>query len=359
MMNYGAKFNAQSVCTYKDLKSSPPKLEQSYVDHPNIKYIFNDKHPECNACVPTIDDLLTIHPYANTFGRFNEIEYSANIKFKNVIIDKTNGGVLEKERFYFKDSFKLFYNKYQVSTIYFDGSNQMDGNIFTRFDYIPGSKTIELVTTKLKVLKTKFNYFDVTYSLTGAIEIEFPELKSAMKNRPQPTSFNRRRTFIYWNIALTVDNEFYIFRVAFRQLKNTNNYECNIECEDAISGCNFIICFDLLSKYYKYQYLHQNGTIRPLMDELNVNAMRLTSIQRKIIHTIRLIPCPDQKLPEIPCFDVEDEVKKFIKFLSLKTVRQHIDNLDLPINMYASIIYNDGQNYISDDVEEFENNDMF
>lgn len=355
-MSCGAKvfFMDEKPCeVYK--KSSPPELEVSDVNHPNIRYIYNDKHPECHTLVPTVDDLLDKVPTARRFAPFNEVEYSANIKFKNVKFIKSKY-VYEKERFYINDTIKLFQNQHYASTVYFDNSIEVDGDIYIRFDYIPEFNGTDVVTSKLKVAKSKFNYYGVTYSLTAAIEIEFPELNSAMKTLPKPSSYSRRRQFIYWTVTLMVDSLIYKFRVAFRQLKNDDNYECNIECEDPISGSDFIECFDLLSKYYKRQYILQDKVISPVVS-MDCKLIKLTARQITIAETIRLVD--DNYQNSIPNdLQPNEDMVNLLKFMSLKAVNRYMDT-GLPVEDYASIAAEYNPNVVPDDLDETSTDDMF
>lgn len=350
-MSFEATFNItpfllSSIGSIKTLP--PPEIEVSDVKHPNISYVYNAKHSECNGSVPSIVDILQ-GPALN-FGPLNEIEYSANIKFKNVIVHSEVEHVLSRVRYYFKNTIRLYYDNSKLSTAYFDGCREFDGNIFTRVDYFNDTDSIpEISTSKLKLARTKFNYRDVTYSLTGSIEIEFPELARAMIG--QPTHFSCRREFIYWIIQLTVrDEQTFMFRIAFRR-KDTKNgkYECNIECEDAICGSDFITCFDLLSKYYKRQYITQNGHIWPLILDPELPILCLNQEQREILKTIKHIPYPHDSEQIL-----DPNITNFIKFLSSK----ESIHPDVSMESFANIKSDESMNFI-ESYDEADLDDIF
>nr|WAQ80151.1 GrBNV_gp43-like protein [Oryctes rhinoceros nudivirus] len=314
----------------------PPKLELSEINHPNIKYIYNDKHSECYNSVPSIKSLVDMNSYVKKFAPCNEIEYSANIKFKNMTLDPQHA--VRTTRYYFADTIKLYYNDDYISTKYFANADEVDGCIFTRFDYSQDGMP-NMVTTKLKLIKRKFNYCGVTYSLTGSIEIEFPELLAALKARPQPNMYTRLRVFTHWYVSLVAgDGQRYVFRVAFRQINGSNgNYECNIECEDKISGPTFILCFDLLSKYYKRQYFQNGQCIQPII-AMNYDTLKLTKEQKHIIPTIRLEP----KHHAIDDVEIGNDFQMLLKFMGLQSVTRLLGPIEgLPICTYATEIDED------------------
>ncbi|ATY70211.1 GrBNV gp43-like protein [Tomelloso virus] len=346
-------FQAQPAAIYKYLQSQPPLLEPSEVNHPSIKYIFNEKHANCNNTVPNIAELISKSTCAQKFGRFNEIEYSANIKFKNVIIP-ASVGTKSKIRYYINDFVDLYYNDEQVSTEYFENSTLEVGTLCTRLDYLVSDGSLDLITSKLKLVRSKFNYDGVTYSLTGSIEIDFPEMKEKLLGQPTPIKYSKKRQFIYWNLSLILDEDEYIFRIAFRNL-HRDNVECNIECEDLINGGNFILCFDLLSKYYKRQYIAQNSYIYPLAD-LDPLSMKLTPEQREILKTFKLVDNPDQhdEYEQI----VPDNVVNFVKFTSLQSLYTNMNtDLLLPLEKYSTL--DTDENFNSSVLDDVSNDDMF
>lgn len=332
------------------LKSSPPVLEMSD-DYPGVEYEFKKKQAECHGSVPSIEDLLGDHPRAKKFKPFNEVEYSANIIFDDLKINKTII-CAEMDRYYINDEVALFLDETRASTNYFENSSPFNVSISTRFDYPATRVGIAVVTSKLKAAKMKFNYCGVTYSLTAAIEVEFPELFWAMIDAPKPTSYTRKRHFVFWSVALMVDSTKYEFKVAFRS-KGTK-YECNIECEDTISGSNFIECFDFLSKYYKQQYILYDKTITPAVN-MDYSQLKLTDRQLKIANSM---VCADAHQEPI-CYSKPCKyMTNLVKFLSLSTVGCHMI-VDLPIEPYSSFETAASPNTISEDLMETSPDDMF
>lgn len=356
-MTCNVNFKTQPAHIYPNTESSPPDIELSQVNHPNIKYDYNQKHTKCNMYVPTIEHLLITNPYARKFGVFNEIEYSANMKFKNIARFSKCDGVMEKMRYYFKDTIKLFHNDDYISTTYIDGSREFYCDLVTRVDYFIKSNSPDVITSKLKVVKNKFNYCDVTYSLTGSIEIDFPELKNALSKMSPPTTYTRCRRVIYWNLLLTIDDKDYTFRIAFRQSNFNNNYECNIECEDLISGSDFINCFDLLSKYYKRMYIVQNGYISPLILDPRYEILLLSSKQQTILKSLRLISHSTPTSGGNIC----DEIKTFLKSLSWMYTEQFFSDISVNSNLttHSFMVKNPEINFIDEDSDELNNDDMF
>lgn len=355
MPELGAKCKKQPAIVYKNLNSEPSELEQSEINHnqPNIKFAYNSELATCNKSVPTIQQCLT--PISKIVGVLNEIEYSSNVVFKKLNIITTPDVVSEKLRYYFHIEDRLFCDNNQISTEYFENSTETGGDVFVRLDYNSDGK-IELATIKLKAIKTKFNYDYVSYSLTGSVEIEFPELKAVMETKPQPTKFSRKRQFIYWYVSLIVDNQRYVFRIAFRcKTNDKNKYECNIECEGEITGDDYILCFDLLSKYYIRQYILQNGTIQPIFP-MDYNNIKLTVKQRKIIITLQILPNSSTSIKSDD-IKISDEVTNFVKYLGLTTINKYLDDIDIPISRYASITHNSVET--SCDLIQAELDDMF
>lgn len=310
-----------------------PHLEMSEVNHPNIRYVYDSTKPECTTYIPSLQDLLIRRPCSKKFMPFNEVEYSANIKFRNLKIDKSSNYVYEMERFYINDTIPLFCDASRVSTEHFENCTPFNAEINTRLDYEEGLLT--LVTSKLKVLKTNFNYCKVTYALTAAIEIEFPELKYALINLPQPSKlkYTKRKKFIFWRVSLMVDSIIYKFNIAFMQ--SSKGYDCNIECEDPISGSIFIECFDFLSKYYKRQYIIQDKTIFPIVEDMDYNKIKLTPGQIEIANTLRLIDAFEEHigLELQPSTGIVD----LVKFLSLQTI--NTGNIDYDLQILNKLKY--------------------
>lgn len=334
-----------------------PKILPDTVPHQNIKRLVNAKHIECNNCVPSIDDLLNVYPQATIWGVLNEIEYSANINFKHAkIANECNfkNGIINKERYYFNKKINLYYDSSKISTQYFENCLQTVGDVFTRIDYCVDRPSV--ASTKIKVVKSWFAFDKCSYKLTGSIEVDFPELQTI--NRLE--CFSRKRYFTYWGIQLTCNGVDYLFRVAFRRENvDRDDYECNIECEDLISGSNFIKCFDLLYKYYKHQYNLQDGFITPIIDGQQpatdcCNIEDLTDEQKRILATIRHVPWTETDVN--PTYTPEVQVVDFIKYLGLETVLSYMSPsqraaTDLRCNVnfnHITFDKNKNQNVISD-----------
>lgn len=341
----------------KYLPAPPPELIPLDFEHENFTTKYSEKHEECLNSVPTIEDLLSTSELARKCGILNEIEYSANILFKKIRLQNKGPNIENRIRYYLNDTDAIYFTDSDVSSKFINGGNRDFVEICTRIDYFnEEDNTPEIVTTKLKVLKCKFNYQNTTYTLTGAIEIEFPELADAMKNLAQPENFTRRRQFTYWIINLKVSGSNYQFRVAFRKEDRSEDYLCNIECEDAICGADFIKCFDLLSKYYKHQYILQDGLITPMIldpKQHDAGIPCLTDEQKEIYKTMSVSRHTHEDMEIIP-----KDVAKFIKFKSLQTVNNFIDGIDLDLKTFSTFTVE--MDYTADDqCSEVSNEDLF
>jgi hypothetical protein len=157
------------------------------------------------------------------------------------------------------------------------------------------------VTAKIRIVRKKFNYKNQTFVLTGAIEV--PVNLILPKNQGRPTRYFQIRDFTYWFVTLMVNGAPHTFRIAFRrdvilddnhqqrQYEN-NKYECNIECESFIAPSQFVLCFDLLYKYYRHCFEHSANSpnIVPLMSNEETEKIQgLNNTQKEILKTIQLV----------------------------------------------------------------------
>jgi len=316
--------------------------------------------------IPTIDTLLlnkNMTVDCSRFGYLNEVEYSANIKCVDLRFPCDDSRILMKIRYYFEDLQTIFVNENQISTDYLicdnggDDDDEFDSfasncsrfraNVVTRLDYENGD--LSEVTAKFKVVTEKFIYDNCRYSLTGSIEVPMDELKT----ESMPIKYSRKRYFRYWNMSLNLPNykKPFIFRIAFRNEKSCDDslQTCNIECEDAINGVEFIKCFDLLFKYYKHMYKMQNHLMTP--EFLNKNAVNdehfkcdLNDDQVEILKTLKHVnysyEYDNAEILDNNKQKVSPDMMAFVKYMGFNAYRMYYpDHEDLQFLTNAQLKY--------------------
>lgn len=261
----------------------------------------------------------------NVFGQLNELEYSAN--FQSILLpndddnNATNYNNLRYSiiRYYFKASHDLYVCKNddaddrQQETIitnnYLPNAIKINANSILRIDYNKYTRSLLQITAKLKFFKDKFCLGNTKTTYTGAVEVPIPELKNHLSKDcgilVSSECYSRKRTIIYWYLQLKHRATIYCMRVAFRYETDVTNtpiqyYECNVECEDPISGAHFIECFDLIYKYYKTM-AHQYNAIQPMYPDLQ-EPLDLTTTQRQTLQTFEIIPEPNHQLSSSSSF---------------------------------------------------------
>lgn len=285
------------------------------------------KKTENAETLPSIAELAKKKKYSAVFGKLNEIEYSANIVFEDPIIATTSdikNGIRIKHRVYYKDERPLYYNDVKISTRYFDGCEEIAGiPIFLRVDTNThgdddddNDGKMVCASSKLKVLRKKFVWEKCKYVLTGSIEVDVRDVETLIANKP--SAHHRERFVTFWALHLRHRGRSYRFEVAFRkESADSSRYECNIECEDEISAANFIECFDLLYKYYKYQYIHCNRNITPIINEIldYTKFVDLTPIQIKTLTTLQHVSWEESQ--SIIKSNIDTKMKQFIELLGI------------------------------------------
>lgn len=253
----------------------------------NVIQLENKKHKLTTEHFPVIGEFITED--TNIFGPLNEVEYSTNILFKNVTINPApNAHVTEHIRYYFNSYTRLYVNSSRLSTEYLVDGRHVDVKIITRVDYVADRNGAEAlvvddISVKLKLIKEDFRYNEVSYRLAGSIEVPLPEFKPMLLD-----GYSKRRQFKHWMLGMTHRTKYLVFRVAFRkEREDSNDYTCNIECECQIEPASFIECADLLYKYYKQQYIVNNGCIQPLYEYTKIPV--LTKDQQNTLKTFAFI----------------------------------------------------------------------
>lgn len=209
---------------------------------------------------------------AESFGPFNEIEYSANLMFRRKPqIDLSDPAVHYRTRVYYPKKI----NAYMPSAT---ETRQVE-SVFRRDEHS---------SAKLKALKRTFGVNGLKITWTAAIEVPMPKL---INLTGEPSRGHKTLSIVYWNLAFRVDgvNEPLVFRVAFRYNEDTPDAEtqCNIECENRISLELFVIIYHMLALYYKTQFLELGGSVSPLSEDLPMDALPgLTECQRSIARTV-------------------------------------------------------------------------
>lgn len=216
------------------------------------------------------------------FGPLNEIEYSANFRVFSPI-DETNELCYRMIRYYYISHIDLYVNGLKISNNYMKDSYRIKARSILRSDYSMDTNELIETTSKLKLLKDKFNFMYITCSLTGSIEVKVPELMDSFKLGER---FTRKRYIIYWYLQMIHRNNKYNMRIAFRRQHLDQPYECNVECEDAINGNEFIEIFDLIYKYYKTM-AQENKSIQPLCKD--IEPLDLTRIQLETLSSFQLV----------------------------------------------------------------------
>lgn len=328
-----------------------PDIINDNQQNPNITCELKRKHLCCNKAIPTIEFLLETDDTAQYWGDLNEIEYSTNIKFEDVTIDTTSDCVKTNIRYYFNNYIDVFFDENILSTTYFEKSRKTTANIFTRIDYGVETKELDDITVKVKVCKKAFQWNNVSYKLTGSIEIKLDDFKPI-----QLEHYTRKRYFAYWMLRLIHRSNQFIFRIAFRRNSTNNNddlkntYQCNIECEDSINPADFIECADLLYKYYKQQYIENDKLLKPIVENIT-NIENLTKEQQLTLNTFQLLPYTD--INDNLCV-IEPQMMEFIHYLGIETYMNFVPNdkksiLNCQTFKYEKIKFlnNENLNYIN------------
>lgn len=336
----------------------PNILLSNIYSHSALNVYTNYRAKDHGAPV-TIPDFNTLKSDGGTstsiWGEPNEIEYSANILFRDLKLDvekKFHGDILHKVRRYYEMPVDIFYNDERISNKPFEDANISTYPIVLRVDTHIGGLLAQVVTSKLKIAQTKFAWADCSYKLTAALEIPSNDVNIKLNDFSVPT---KTREFTYWALRLhTPDSNgrSYVFRIAFRRNLNklkpktlddtkymlTNNstiderrkfkvdmhkfgydYECNIECEDYISGSEFIECFDAIFKYYKWQYENCNRTIQPICLKFKTatNLDDLTTRQIATLDTLEHVSWFDVENTDEQSSNVPKNMAEFIKYLGV------------------------------------------
>lgn len=305
----------------------------SYENLANVIRVYKKK-PSTN--IVSIYELMHHNPNAKVFGNFNEIEYSTNVKFFNVKI-KTDAKRIR--RCIYNDQIEVYFNELIMSTKYFPNSKQMDANIFTRIDCANNGQNPTDITAKLKVCTKAFNWNNATYKLTAAIEVSLKEYPAVGMSNP-----SKSRVFFFWNIQMEHEKNKYTFRIAFRQdakLIGTDNYVCNIECEDLICAAHFVECSDLLTRYYETQYRRAtDGAIQPLVSNLDVPD--LTDAQAKTLKTFKLVTDDDtaekSKEQTKNIASISNQMTDFVRYLGIITLHKFVrkdENIKVSLAPYS------------------------
>lgn len=207
---------------------------------------------------------------ADSFGPFNEIEYSANLTFRDKPqIDMSDPTVRYNTRVYYA-------KKIDVRIPSTDETRRIE-SVF-RHD--------RQSSAKLKAVKRVFGVNGLKITWTAAIEVSMPKLVNLTG---EPERGHKTLSIIYWNLIFHVDDAPLVFRVAFRYNADTPNgdTQCNIECESRISLELFVIIYHMLALYYKTQFLELGGSVSPLSEALPMDALPgLTDCQRSIARTV-------------------------------------------------------------------------
>lgn len=272
------------------------------------------------------------------FGRLNELEYSSNFKVYNQEIKQTNDQSYRMIRHYHKAAIDVFVNGCKISTGYIKDSCRIATTAVLRIDYDADTGAVLNVSSKLKLFNDKFNFLGSTVSLTGAIEVDVPELAETLAKSQH---FTQRRDITYWYLQMVHRNRQYHMRIAFRRTSPIKPYECNVECEEQISGSQFLECFDLIYKYYKTM-CQKLKYIQPLHDD--VEPLDLTFHQQQTMATFTQIS-KDEYQGDAAAAEsiIEQPLQEFVKCLGLisynrgLTEEQHIDTEKVLDLKYASI----------------------
>lgn len=299
--------------------------------HTNVENVCMSFKKNKENYLTSIHDILSTKPQIRNFGNFNEIEYSTDVTFKDVIIHAPQASRMT--RHYFKNQIELFFDPIMMSTQYFDNASLITADIVMRIDYChDDEKTVKNISSKLKVAKEKFYWNNVAYKLTAAIELDMSDYQPLLLEKT-----SRTRKIIYWFVQMVHRETEYCFRVAFRQddlLQNSNNYLCNIECENEIPPADFIECADLLFKFYKTQYIVNGGLVEPLANIEN-SIVGLTPDQLLTLSTFKILFEKDDDAT----VDVSEQMHDFIRYLGVDTYRKYVPDDRLGELMHPQLSY--------------------
>lgn len=388
----GKRINVVNYClrnplvkySVNDLREMP---SDAFEEHPDYLWLWpetceDDAKAKNTKCVlkkkretfeydqmPTIDDLLNESIMGRHFGYLNEVEYSSSFWLNKVVVQ---GGPMSRNltRFYFDRSATISYTS-AGNFVDYAVPGAIECKPFTailRIDYKSGCDS-PTITAKLRVVRTKFNVdHRFTVCLTGAIEMEVPELQLPMEH-DTPKLFSKRRVITYWFVRLICRNRPYTFRVAFRTDQQQKT-ECNVECEDIIEPYLFATCFDLLYKYYRGMYLENDGVVKPTADDSANILPDLNKEQKSILQTLTLVDenkvgaHKDVTAASVACAKnrVDPNIGQFVKALAVQSYRYyvnhpmciesqepgfHVEKLERP----------EDEDIDSDDMIEYANND--
>jgi hypothetical protein len=364
----GTNTNEEEVAAILARELADLQFEKSDSVYPQTKKKNNNNGTSSSSEGSQLP-LFDISQSGNIFGKLNEIEYSANIVFRDApTFPPIENGVCENVREYFSTDMELFMDLEKISNAYFDCSISKQFNVVFRIDrerkkgkdantVNDDTEKISKSSVKVKVFKEVFVCRGVKASLTGSVELPYNDISLERKQNDRfegssssppsplpsqllPINGNKRLRIVYWNVIFTHSERRYVFKVAFRFhefMSAGSKVLCNIECESMISGEMFMIIFHLLYSYYKQQFDRFNGFIHPTHPEFRiVETKGISDFQRKLAETYTHCEyLQDEDVDKLK--GSSDYMHQFIKFLGMKSFMEYVpDSPEADVTMNCS-----------------------
>lgn len=299
----------------------------------------NRFYKKCNPELKSVDILPNIETLniggGKIFNNFNETEYSANIDISDAALPfglhYKPGQVNHTVRTYIK-GYKSIYSNADGSIISTTRGKlkEIPLDIIVRLDesypriggYVEfgKGKRPNTISVKVKAIQESFNCKGVSYNLSKSLEVDLKNIRFDCMHRVK-TSFTKRLAMTYWAVKGTFRKASYTFRVCFRSQLDADDprkFECNIECEDPISGSNFEECFDALFWYYKGIYETCFGKIEPLGKVYMPH--KLNPRQIEFLNSLELEVTTNEEIPTR-----DEDMEDIISILGLQVLMANVD----------------------------------
>lgn len=260
------------------------KLDASLITH-SSEEVYAQYYGEDEANYNNRNEELE-HLLTTSMGPFNEVEFSADIIFREEpIVDMTDpalmGTLSQNIRQYYQRAIKVR-NDTSLSSV-----------------SVPKMKAVlridsdDTVTAKLKAVRVKCGLNTLKFNLTASVEVPFPNFDVVFNQVPKPP---KTLVIYYWKIAVQAYGKVYTFRVAFRKESDKKLFSCNIECEDHICPELFVIVYHMLALYYKQQFLLFDRQIKSLRPDFPIDSLDgLTDFQKELARTCTLSKHEDEE----------------------------------------------------------------
>lgn len=313
-------------------------MSQSYICDFNIdfetkKSIFVDLQQH----IPKTFNFFTNNEYEDNSLKFNEIEMSITVPFKEAIIKEPT--IIKTRKYYAQKYTPIWITEYEtedLDTTTTRKMNKFQNYISTENDLVNIKNVIfridddKYCNTKFKIFQQTTKYEGVDVKCTASYESKYFELFTL------PRDCVDVRKIEGWYFNVDVNDITYLIRVVFRN--KDEKYQMNVECEMNIDVKSFYKIFHVFFIYYSFQYNFFNGEICGLMND---NKLFVESIdydyfsdeEKDIFDSLTLVQI-DEEYEQITDMDETMDCKfsQFMNFIGLNiysmlTVNVQKDNI--------------------------------